>query len=75
MPIYSIGFLLLALLARSSCINDRADKMIGTIVLSGLLALASAQFPPTPEGLTILRSKFNENVTISFKEVRGSTFS
>ena len=50
-------------------------KMIGTIVLSGLLALANAQFPPTPKGLTILRSKFNENVTISFKEVRGPTAS
>lgn len=29
-----------------------------------------AQFPPTPEGITILKSKFNENITISYKEVR-----
>lgn len=31
-----------------------------------------AQFPPQPEGITVLKSKFHENVTISFKEVSGS---
>jgi hypothetical protein len=30
-----------------------------------------AQFPPRPEGVTVLKSKFHENVTISFKEVGG----
>ncbi|KAI0121382.1 carboxypeptidase C [Xylariales sp. AK1849] len=38
------------------------------LAVSGLLALARAQFPPQPEGVTILKSKFHENVTISFKE-------
>jgi carboxypeptidase C (cathepsin A) len=40
------------------------------IQVGGLAGFAAAQFPPTPEGLTILKSKFHENVTISFKEVR-----
>lgn len=29
---------------------------------------ASAQFPPPPEGLTVLKSKFNSDITISYKE-------
>lgn len=38
--------------------------------LIGLLAgLAVAQFPPKPEGLTLVQSKFHENVTLSFKKV------
>jgi len=36
------------------------------IVLTGLVA---AYFPPEPEGITILKSKFHENFTISYKEV------
>lgn len=41
--------------------------------LAGLLAgLAVAQFPPKPEGLTLVQSKFHENVTLSFKEVGQS---
>jgi hypothetical protein len=39
------------------------------LVIGGLLHLADAQFPPKPEGRTIIKSKFHENVTISFKEV------
>lgn len=39
------------------------------VLLSGLASVAIAQFPPKPEGVTVLRSKFHENVTISFKEV------
>lgn len=37
----------------------------------GLLLPATvwAQFPPTPEGITILKSKFNQDITISYKEV------
>lgn len=31
---------------------------------------AHAQFPPTPEGLTVVDSKFKEGVKISYKEVR-----
>ncbi|PTB64899.1 serine carboxypeptidase [Trichoderma citrinoviride] len=38
------------------------------VLLGGLSSLALAQFPPKPEGVTVLRSKFHENVTISFKE-------
>lgn len=41
------------------------------VLLAGLASLAVAQFPPKPEGVTVLRSKFHENVTISFKEVCG----
>ncbi|KAK8862811.1 lysosomal protective protein precursor [Apiospora arundinis] len=37
-------------------------------VIGGLLGLAHAQFPPKPEGLKWLKSKFHENVTISYKE-------
>ncbi len=43
--------------------------MLTTSLLLGLVGLTAAQFPPKPEGLTVLRSKFHENVTISFKEV------
>lgn len=34
-----------------------------------LADLAIAQFPPKPTGTTVLRSRFHENVTISYKEV------
>jgi hypothetical protein len=30
---------------------------------------AVAQFPPKREGITVVQSKFHENVSISFKEV------
>ena len=36
--------------------------------LTCLLAAVTAQFPPTPEGVTVLKSKFHEGVTISYKE-------
>ena len=39
------------------------------LVLASVLGLAAAQFPPKPEGVTVLKSRFHENVTISFKEV------
>lgn len=29
-----------------------------------------SQFPPTPEGVKVIESKFNERITISYKEVR-----
>jgi carboxypeptidase C (cathepsin A) len=32
------------------------------------LDLAAAQFPPTPEGVKILNSRFNDDVYISYKE-------
>lgn len=43
------------------------------LLLGGLLGLGLAQLPPKPEGLQVLKSKFQENVTISFKEVHGSS--
>lgn len=50
--------------------------MLTGLVLGGLLSLATAQFPPKPEGITVLQSKLHENVTLSFKEVctHGSYF-
>lgn len=39
------------------------------ILLAGLTGLGVAQFPPKPEGVTTLKSKFHDNVTLSFKEV------
>lgn len=42
----------------------------GIISVLGLDATVRAQFPPAPDGLTIVRSRINENITISFKEVR-----
>ncbi|KAK2601700.1 hypothetical protein QQS21_004775 [Conoideocrella luteorostrata] len=39
-----------------------------TLLACSLAGLARAQFPPEPEGITILRSKLHENVTISYKE-------
>lgn len=43
---------------------------LGTLAAAGITA---AQFPPRPEGVTVLRSKLHENVTISYKEVRRIT--
>lgn len=43
---------------------------------AGFLAPAVvAQFPPTPEGVTVLESKFGGGVTISYKEVGMQVFS
>ncbi|KAK2765261.1 carboxypeptidase s1 [Colletotrichum kahawae] len=39
-----------------------------SLLLGGIVGLAGAQFPPKPEGVTVLKSKFHENVTISYKE-------
>jgi hypothetical protein len=37
---------------------------------AGLLTgVVNAQFPPTPEGVTILESQLDEGVRISYKEV------
>jgi hypothetical protein len=43
-----------------------------SLLLGSLAGLAAAQFPPTPEGVRVIRSKFHENVTISFKEVSAN---
>jgi hypothetical protein len=36
---------------------------------TALVALAYAQFPPTPAGMTLTTSKVNEKVKISWKKV------
>jgi hypothetical protein len=43
--------------------------MLFSLLVSGLLGVVTAQFPPRPEGTTVVKSKVHENVTISFKEV------
>ncbi|GKT76086.1 serine carboxypeptidase [Colletotrichum tofieldiae] len=39
-----------------------------SLLIGGLIGLTAAQFPPTPEGVKVLKSQFHENVTISYKE-------
>lgn len=39
------------------------------LLLASLAGLGAAQFPPKPEGVTTLKSKLHENVTLSFKQV------
>ena len=38
------------------------------------IASVVAQFPPTPEGLTKLVSKYNPDISISYKEVAITKF-
>lgn len=38
-------------------------------VAIGFFAFATAQFPPAPQGVTVLESKFGDGVKISYKEV------
>jgi hypothetical protein len=52
----------------------RFDAVMGSLarylVAAGLAGAVAAQyFPPTPEGVTIIKSKHEEGVTISYKEV------
>ena len=42
--------------------------------IGGLAGLTQAQFPPKPEGVTILESKLVEGAKISYKEVRYTEF-
>jgi hypothetical protein len=46
------------------------SQLISLGVVGGLARLTSAQFPPKPEGITVLESKLEEGVRISYKEVR-----
>lgn len=43
-------------------------KLKNTVSLLALGGIATAQFPPTPEGLTVLKSRFDDGVSISYKE-------
>jgi hypothetical protein len=45
------------------------SKLVSFGVVGSLTGLAAAQFPPKPEGVTILESKLEEGVRISYKEV------
>lgn len=36
---------------------------------AALLPPTLAQFPPAPEGVKVIKSKFNKHITISYKEV------
>jgi hypothetical protein len=46
--------------------------ILSSCVVCGLLLGAEGQFPPKREGITVVQSKFHENVSISFKEVSGT---
>ncbi|KAK1757178.1 serine carboxypeptidase [Echria macrotheca] len=39
-----------------------------SIILAGFVGTAVCHFPPKPEGVKVLKSKFHENVTISYKQ-------
>ena len=43
---------------------------VSTLILAtaGLSGLCLGQFPAEPEGITVLRSRFDSNVTISYKQ-------
>lgn len=44
-------------------------SIFALIIGARLLARANSQFPPTPEGVTVIKSKFHSDITISYKEV------
>jgi hypothetical protein len=41
------------------------------VALAAASSASASYFPLTPEGVTVLKSKFHENVTISYKEVKA----
>lgn len=43
--------------------------LLERLLLGCFWGTAWAQLPPEPRGITVLKSKFHENVTISYKEV------
>jgi hypothetical protein len=47
------------------------NRLLLLSVAGGLAGLVTAQFPPKPEGVTVLESKLEEGVTISYKEVKN----
>jgi hypothetical protein len=44
-------------------------KVSNVLSLLALAGLSYAQFPPTPEGVTEIESKFGDGVRLSWKEV------
>lgn len=50
--------------------NTMRSLHFGAAALSALTSsIANAQFPPKPEGLKVLESRFGDGVQISYKEV------
>jgi len=45
------------------------SPIIYLLVNALIFSLAVAQFPPTPENVTVIKSRFDEGITISYKEV------
>ncbi|KAK7744408.1 hypothetical protein SLS62_010198 [Diatrype stigma] len=45
-----------------------AGVSVTAVVIAGLSTFVAAQFPPAPEGVTVLESRFGDGVTISYKE-------
>lgn len=50
------------------CRTSSGKIPMASIALTLLVSLASAQFPPKPEGVKVLRSKHHDGVTLSYKE-------
>jgi hypothetical protein len=48
----------------------RFSNVANTAALLALASSGHAQFPPTPEGVTVRDSKFGDGVQLSWKEVR-----
>jgi hypothetical protein len=48
----------------------RTSRFGAGALLTLTAGTANAQFPPKPEGLKVLESRFGDGVTISYKEVR-----
>jgi hypothetical protein len=44
----------------------RVSKVVSLLALAGI---SYAQFPPSPEGVTEIESKFGDGVRLSWKEV------
>ena len=47
-----------------------AMARFSTLLAGASLLGAVFAFPPTPQNITVVKSKFGSNITISFKEVR-----
>jgi len=47
----------------------KVSKTLLGATLTALITGAYAQFPPKPEGVTTIQSRFHKDVTISYKEV------
>jgi hypothetical protein len=46
------------------------NQLLTLGAIGGLTGLGAAQFPPKPEGVSVLESKLEDGVRISYKEVR-----